>query len=714
MVVLDLSALGSDDDALAVAMTCASAWLEAALTSATGGQRWVIYDEAWRLLRSLPLIRRMQAQWKLSRAYGIANLMVLHRLSDLDAVGAAGQRGARAGRGPARGLLHPHRLPAGERPARRHRDIPRPDRHRTRPAPRPAPRHRAVEGLRAVPRRPAPPARRRARRGRHRRRHARSDRVGGGTVNAVHLAEQATLGALMLEPRARRRRHDVVARGGLRRPVAPLGLRQHPRAPRGPRTRGPAASRPRVGRPARTRGRTCRDLLDLLQAAPTRPVGHRYAAMVLEASLRREIACHGVLLQAAALSARVVAAQPARHVQSSRRSMPASTRRAPVALTRRVTSSRPARCRAVGLGIPVSALGADRFLQAHPALDPAAVRRGEEALIASLIAHPDHIGEVARWLRPDALTHATWRPVYAAVIQLAELGEPVDVVTVAWEVHRASSRLGPGPGTRELRDAVESAGLRRPRPPGPRGRRRPGPHHRRPRRARAACGRRQPGRGPHRRPGHRAPAHRRPTRAPALPAAPRDEVPYLGLAGYDFGPERVPHASQGQATTGAGVAMTPRHRPGAPARHHDRAGGGPHVAGPGRTRRLPGACGRAVGWAPRWPASSPATGSRRPKLLPAVSALAHPGDPAGRGRPDECPRPRRVLGRDAGRRRVRRHCLLVRGGAVAARHREDGVRCTTGCGHSRGWPRSSEVQAAAGRRPCAPAPRTSARPWTGS
>ncbi len=32
----------------------------------------------------------MQAQWKLSRAHGIANLLVLHRLSDLDAVGSGG------------------------------------------------------------------------------------------------------------------------------------------------------------------------------------------------------------------------------------------------------------------------------------------------------------------------------------------------------------------------------------------------------------------------------------------------------------------------------------------------------------------------------------------------------------------------------------------------------------------------------------------------
>ncbi len=91
IVVLDLSRLGTQDDALAIAMTCASAWLEAALV-AGAGQRWVIYDEAWRLLHLLPLIRRMQAQWKLSRAYGIANILVLHRLSDLDAAGAHGSQ----------------------------------------------------------------------------------------------------------------------------------------------------------------------------------------------------------------------------------------------------------------------------------------------------------------------------------------------------------------------------------------------------------------------------------------------------------------------------------------------------------------------------------------------------------------------------------------------------------------------------------------------
>ena len=54
-----------------------------------GGPRWVIYDEAWRLLRQPALLARMQSQWKLSRGLGIANLMIIHRLSDLEAVGNA-------------------------------------------------------------------------------------------------------------------------------------------------------------------------------------------------------------------------------------------------------------------------------------------------------------------------------------------------------------------------------------------------------------------------------------------------------------------------------------------------------------------------------------------------------------------------------------------------------------------------------------------------
>ena len=101
MISLDLSGVQGSNQLLAMVMTCASAWMEAALSDADGGQRWVIYDEAWRLMRQPALLARMQSQWKLSRGLGIANLLIVHRLSDLEAVGDADSEA----RALARGLL---------------------------------------------------------------------------------------------------------------------------------------------------------------------------------------------------------------------------------------------------------------------------------------------------------------------------------------------------------------------------------------------------------------------------------------------------------------------------------------------------------------------------------------------------------------------------------------------------------------------------------
>lgn len=103
MVTVDLSALehSAPPAAMRVALTCASTWMESAIADPDGGHRWIIYDEAWRILADPALLSRMQAQWKLSRAWGIANLMVIHRLSDLEAAGAAGSKG----RALAEGLL---------------------------------------------------------------------------------------------------------------------------------------------------------------------------------------------------------------------------------------------------------------------------------------------------------------------------------------------------------------------------------------------------------------------------------------------------------------------------------------------------------------------------------------------------------------------------------------------------------------------------------
>ena len=90
MVSLDLSRVTENATLISVLMTCASAWMESALLDPAGGQRWVVYDEAWRLMSHPALLRRMDAHWRLARHYGIANMLIFHKLSDLDNVGDQG------------------------------------------------------------------------------------------------------------------------------------------------------------------------------------------------------------------------------------------------------------------------------------------------------------------------------------------------------------------------------------------------------------------------------------------------------------------------------------------------------------------------------------------------------------------------------------------------------------------------------------------------
>jgi hypothetical protein len=88
LVVLDLAAV-YNSPALGVLMACATAWLQGALLAQRRHQVVIVVDEAWAILSNLGVARWLQASWKLSRAFGVANMAVLHRLSDLHAVGAS-------------------------------------------------------------------------------------------------------------------------------------------------------------------------------------------------------------------------------------------------------------------------------------------------------------------------------------------------------------------------------------------------------------------------------------------------------------------------------------------------------------------------------------------------------------------------------------------------------------------------------------------------
>jgi hypothetical protein len=80
-------------------MTCTTAWLQAVLRRGDGIRRLVVVDEAWAILSNLGIARWLQAGFKLSRAHGVANVAVVHRLSDLRAAGASGSEQQRLAQG---------------------------------------------------------------------------------------------------------------------------------------------------------------------------------------------------------------------------------------------------------------------------------------------------------------------------------------------------------------------------------------------------------------------------------------------------------------------------------------------------------------------------------------------------------------------------------------------------------------------------------------
>lgn len=83
-LVLDLSAVPLDSEALPLVMVAAAGWLSQ-LMAAPGPQRVQVLDEAWALLGNRHTAAYLQTCFKLGRTYGVSNLCIAHRPSDLGA-----------------------------------------------------------------------------------------------------------------------------------------------------------------------------------------------------------------------------------------------------------------------------------------------------------------------------------------------------------------------------------------------------------------------------------------------------------------------------------------------------------------------------------------------------------------------------------------------------------------------------------------------------
>jgi len=102
LVVLDLHAV-KDSPAVGILMACASAWMSALLARMAerpGRERLInVADESWKIVQHTGLGEWFQSNFKLARQFGVMNLVVLHKLADLQAAGDAGSRAARIAEG---------------------------------------------------------------------------------------------------------------------------------------------------------------------------------------------------------------------------------------------------------------------------------------------------------------------------------------------------------------------------------------------------------------------------------------------------------------------------------------------------------------------------------------------------------------------------------------------------------------------------------------
>jgi hypothetical protein len=99
-VVLDRSAM-YNSEAVGILMICAAAFQRAVTNDlrdrAEAGEQHTrkiisVYDECWKVIGQVGVGEWLQESFKLSRSRGTQNIIVIHRLTDLQAAGAAGSR----------------------------------------------------------------------------------------------------------------------------------------------------------------------------------------------------------------------------------------------------------------------------------------------------------------------------------------------------------------------------------------------------------------------------------------------------------------------------------------------------------------------------------------------------------------------------------------------------------------------------------------------
>lgn len=90
-ISVDTSSFGStSNEVRAIVNACVGVWVESMITNPDNGQRICVYEEGWDNISSETDLQRMVEAWKLARHYGIFNILVMHKLTDLEMAGNKG------------------------------------------------------------------------------------------------------------------------------------------------------------------------------------------------------------------------------------------------------------------------------------------------------------------------------------------------------------------------------------------------------------------------------------------------------------------------------------------------------------------------------------------------------------------------------------------------------------------------------------------------
>jgi hypothetical protein len=295
-------------------------------------------------------------------------------------------------------------------------------------------------------------------------------------------AEQALLGAVLCDPARHQHALDRVEPGDMLRPWHGQVLA----AMRRLRDRGQLPDAPAVYRELRADpdlpasvSRDAVPLASLMEAAPRPQHAPAYAAIVVEAAIRRNLSLSAsrlaqsaepgdlaeALRQAASIRDDITAcaARWASIPQHGR--PPGSESRAAKNPRPRNGSTAPGPARRQDMLLtlngavpgnpaslatrpfpsasrPSAEAGLARAACPRPQADEAAGQASARAL-RDLIDEPSHLDQVARWLQPahfDSLAHGQ---LYAVLLDMRAAGQPIDPVTVSWQAARHQLRTTP-------------------------------------------------------------------------------------------------------------------------------------------------------------------------------------------------------------------------------------------------------------------------------